>query len=138
MKKRHAARRHDQTAVCGAREGRDGALDLARVAHVDRADLHPDDRATTWMTPNWPIPVAMAGSRRTAARVTPGASSLSSSSHFALKLVFEQQETGGIAARPRQTIDEAGPDRIDDGQKHNRHRACRLQQRYHVEMPKPG
>ena len=34
---------------------------------------------------NWPIPAAMAGSRRTAARVTPGAISLSSSSHFAAK-----------------------------------------------------
>jgi predicted DNA-binding ribbon-helix-helix protein len=34
--------------------------------------------------PHWPIPAVMAGSRMTAARVTPGAISLSSSSHFAL------------------------------------------------------
>ena len=27
-----------------AREGRDGALDLAGVAHVDRVDLHPERR----------------------------------------------------------------------------------------------
>ena len=37
------------------------------------------------MAANWPIPAVMAGSRRTAARVTPGAISLSSSSHFPLK-----------------------------------------------------
>ena len=35
----------------------------------------------------------MAGSRRTAARVTPGAISLSSSSHFPLDAVFELRET---------------------------------------------
>src|SRR5262245_12866221 len=37
------------------------------------------------MTESWPIPVIAVGSRRTAARVTPGAISLSSSSHFAHK-----------------------------------------------------
>ena len=36
------------------------------------------------MAPNWPIPAAMAESRRTAARVTRGAICLSSSSHFPL------------------------------------------------------
>src|SRR6185436_11863160 len=45
----------------------------------------PSDGATAWMAPNCPIPEAMAGSRRTAARVTPGAISLSSSSHFPLR-----------------------------------------------------
>ena len=44
MNHRQRARRHDQTAIRGAREGRDGALDLARVAHVDRAHLHPERR----------------------------------------------------------------------------------------------
>ena len=37
MNRRQRARRHDQAAIRGAREGRDGALDLAGVAHVDRA-----------------------------------------------------------------------------------------------------
>ena len=44
----------------------------------------PNDGATDWIAPNWPIPAVMAGSRRTAARVTPGAICLSSSSHFPL------------------------------------------------------
>ena len=73
----------------------------------------------------------MAGSRRTAARVTPGAISLSSSSHFPLNAVFESHETGGVAARPRQAVDEAGADRIDDDREHDRHGAGRLQQRPH-------
>ena len=44
MNDRRAARRHDQAAIRGAREGRDGALDLAGIAHVDRAHLHAERR----------------------------------------------------------------------------------------------
>src|SRR5262249_19769030 len=46
----------------------------------------PPDGATAWITANWPIPEVAVGSRRTAARVTPGAICLSNSSHFPLKL----------------------------------------------------
>ena len=91
----------------------------------------PSDGATAWMAANWPIPAVRAGSRRTATRVTPGAISLSSSSHFALDAVFEQGETGGVASRPRQTLDEAGADRIGDLHEHDRHGAGRLLQRPH-------
>jgi hypothetical protein len=44
MKRRDRAPRHDQSAIRRAREGRDGALDFGRVAHVERADLHPQRR----------------------------------------------------------------------------------------------
>jgi hypothetical protein len=44
----------------------------------------PNDGATAWIAATWPWPPAMAGSRRTATRATPGAISLSSSSHFPL------------------------------------------------------
>src|SRR5262249_49202406 len=44
MQKPHRARRQNQTAVGRARECRDGALDLAGVAHIDRVDLHPERR----------------------------------------------------------------------------------------------
>jgi hypothetical protein len=44
----------------------------------------PTDGAKAWIAPHWPIPAVMVGSRRTAARVTFGAISLSSSSHFPL------------------------------------------------------
>jgi hypothetical protein len=46
----------------------------------------PTDGATDWMTANCPTPEVTAGSRSTAARVTPGAICLSSSSHFPLRL----------------------------------------------------
>ena len=44
------------------------------------------DGATAWMAANWLVPSPWVGSRRTAARVTPGAICLSSSNHFPLKL----------------------------------------------------
>ena len=65
-----------------------------------------------------------------AARVTPGAISLSSSSHFAL-IRIRNDKAGNVAARPRQALNEAGADRIDDLHEHDRHGAGRLQQRLH-------
>ena len=53
----------------------------------------------------------------TAARVTPGAISLSNSSHFALMPYSNDDKAGGVAARPRQALDEAGADRIGDDQR---------------------
>ena len=44
MTLRRCARRHDQAAVRRAREGCDGALDLGRMADVDRIDLEPERR----------------------------------------------------------------------------------------------
>ena len=74
----------------------------------------PSDGATAWMAANWPIPAAMAGSRRTAARVTPGAICFEQLQPFPAQAVFEHRETSGVAARPRQAVDEAGADRIGD------------------------
>ena len=78
-----------------------------------------------WITAHCPIP-AVPGSRRTATRVMPGAISLSSSNHFRAQCVFELDETGGVAARPRQAIDVAGADRIDGLHEHDRYGAARL------------
>ena len=61
MKPSLPRRRHDQTAIRSAREGRDGALDLAGVAHVDRVTSTLSDGATAWMTANWPVPRAYGG-----------------------------------------------------------------------------
>ena len=50
---------------------------------------------------------------------------------FPAHAVFDIHETGGVAARPRQAVDEAGADRIGDNREHDRHGAGRLQQRPH-------
>src|SRR5262245_41474248 len=46
----------------------------------------PMDAAMDWISVSWPAPVGMLASRRTATRIASGAISLSSSSHFPLKL----------------------------------------------------
>jgi hypothetical protein len=66
---------------------RDGALDLAGVAHVVRAHLHPKRRRRGLDSAPLADPGGNSGvPRMTAARVTFGAISLSSSSHFPAKL----------------------------------------------------
>ena len=82
MKRRQRAPRHDQAAVRGARERRDGALDLDASRTLIGLNSTPNEGATVWIAPNWPVPAAIAGSRMTATRVTRGAISLSSSSHL--------------------------------------------------------
>jgi len=41
MTRRQRGRRHDQAAIRGARESRDGAFDFALIVYIDRAQLHP-------------------------------------------------------------------------------------------------
>ena len=65
----------------------------------------------------------------TAARVTRGAISLSSSSHFPLVEIFKVSKARDVSTWPRQAIDEAGTDRIDDRSEYNRHCAGCLEQR---------
>src|SRR5262245_22360879 len=77
------AGRHNQAAIRRARECRDISLNLAGVAHITGFTSTPSDGATAWIAPNWPIPEGEAESRMTAARLTFGATCLSSSSHLA-------------------------------------------------------
>src|SRR5258708_27898253 len=83
---------------------------------------------TAWIAANWPIPAAMVGSRKIAARVTLGAISLSSSSHLAASAYSKMTKPGGIAARPRHACDEPRADRINDADKYDGHSAARLLQ----------
>src|SRR5262245_59210853 len=121
--------RHDQAAIRGTREGRDSALDLASVTHIDWDHLRPD----RWRE----------GLDDTQLAAPSGQCSVPNdcrSSHarrdlfeqlqpFSADAVFVYTETGDITAGPRQTIDEAAADRINDGHEHDRHRAGRLLQR---------
>src|SRR4051812_10215017 len=80
------AARYDHAAIRRAREGRDVALDLAGVSHVDRNHIHLSDDAAGWTAANQLVPEPKLVSRTTAARVTLGAICLSSSSHFPPRL----------------------------------------------------
>src|SRR5262249_22731961 len=48
---------------------------------------------------------------------------------FTADAIFVNRKTGGVAPRPRQAFDEAGPNRIGGPRKHDRYGASRLQQR---------
>ena len=72
------------------------------------------DGATAWMTANWPVPGAYAGSRRTASSRHVRRDLLEQFQPFPGHAEFELHEAGGVAARPRQAVDEAGGDRIDE------------------------
>ena len=78
------APRHDQAAIRPACEGRKRTLNLGRVGHVDRAHLDPERRRHGLDRAELTDPSGQGGSRMTAMRVTPGAISLSTSSHFPL------------------------------------------------------
>ena len=91
----------------------------------------PNDGATAWIAPNSPPATGLPGSRRTAARVTRGAILFEQFKPFPTHAVLKTQEAGGVTARPRQAIDEAGADWIDNDREHDRHVAGRLLQRAH-------
>ena len=104
-----------------SRECSDGALDLGGVAHVDRTQLHAERRRRGLDGGELADPAVIAGSRSTAARVTRGAISLSSSSNFPLILYSNGVNPMALLPGPRQARDEARADRVDDIHEHNRH-----------------
>src|SRR5262249_54436221 len=110
MKERQRAWRYNQAAIARAREQR--ALNLVGVARIKRDCL---DGATDWIAPNPPVPGGIAGSRKTAARVTVGAISLTNSSHFPPKLYSKDMKP--VALPPGR----AGRDRIAYGREYDRH-----------------
>ncbi|HEY5130994.1 MAG TPA: hypothetical protein VIJ35_27510 [Bradyrhizobium sp.] len=131
MKRRGRARRHDQAAIRGAREGRDGALDLAGVAHIDRVHLHPQRRRRGLDCAELAGTGGLGGIPKDRRLRHARHDLLEQLQPFPADAVFESHETRGVAARPRQAADEAAADRIDDDREHDRHGAGRLQQRPH-------
>ena len=88
----------------------------------------PTDGATDWMTANWPIPAGCGGIPKDRRSRHARRDLLEQFRPFRGQTVFELHEAGGIAARPRQAIDEAGADWIGDDHEYDRHGASRLKQ----------
>jgi hypothetical protein len=66
------------------------------------------------MAAKWLVLEPWVASRRTAARTTPGAICLSNSGHFPA-MVYSNVMKPVAATRPRQAVQQAGANRIDDG-----------------------
>src|SRR5262245_56129988 len=89
----------------------------------------PNDAAAVWIAPHWPVPEGMAASRRTATRVTLGATSLSSSSHLAPMPYSNDRKPVTLPPGRAKLSTKPPPDRIAGLREHDRHGAGRLQQR---------
>jgi hypothetical protein len=85
----------------------------------------PTDGATDWTAANCPMPTAWVGSRRTATRVTPGATSLSSSSRLPAKMYSDVRKP---VALPPGCADIAGANGIKGKHEYERNGAGRPQQ----------
>ena len=126
MKLRQRARRHDQAAIRSARECRDGALDLAASRTLTGLTSTPSDGATAWIAANWPSPAGIGGIPKDCRSRHARRDLLEQFQPFPAHAVFELDKTGGVAARPRQAVDEAGADRIEGLREHDRHGAASL------------
>src|SRR5262249_25632156 len=120
---------NDQTTVWRPRERHDGAFDLARVAYIDRTQLHPqrwrdrlDDRVLTGPGAHSGVPKDC-GSRHA------GRNLLEQLEPFSAEGVLEQAKSSDVAARMCQALDVSGANRVDDSHKHNWYRAGRLLER---------
>ena len=83
------------------------------------------------MTANWLIPAALSGIPKDRRSRHAWRDLLEQLQPFPAHVVFGSHETGGVAAGPRQAVDEASGDRITGDREHDRHGAGRLQQRPH-------
>src|SRR5262245_707240 len=108
---------HDQaaiSAISALRESRDGALNLAGIPHVDRAQLH---------TQRWPHgldcgELAWSGRHRwiTKNRCSryAGSDQLEQLQPFSAQRIFLHGEAGDVSAWPREIVNIASPHRVDN------------------------
>src|SRR5262245_30490386 len=129
MKNRQRASGHDKPAVWAPREGCDRTLNLARVGHVDGADLHRGGgrhglNGGPHAKPGGDGGIANDGRSRYVWRDL-----LEHFKPFGANAVIVRGEARDVATRSRQAIDEARADRINDEHKHDRHGAGCLPRR---------
>ena len=130
MNEREPARRHDQASVRSTRKRRDGSLDLAGIADVDRAQFHPERRRRRLDRGELAGSGGYAGIPKDRRSRHARRDLLDKFQPFSAGAVFEQRKPGGIAARLRQAFDNAGADRIGNLHENDRHGAGRLLQRH--------
>src|SRR5215510_128858 len=136
MNDRQRAPRHDQAAIWGMREGRDSALDLACIAYAEGAQLHPQRRRHGLDGAPRAKPGGYGGIANDRRSRHVGRDLFEQLQPFTADTVFENRKTGGVAPRPRQAFNEAGPNRIRGPRKHDRYGASRLQQRRYDRAPR--
>jgi hypothetical protein len=128
MQLRQRAPHHDQAAIWPAREGGHGALDLAGVAHPDRADLNSErrryglDRAKLAGScgRSWVSHDCCSGHTRS--------NLFEQLQPLPAQAVFELHKSGGVTAWAREIVDEAAADRVGDDHEYDGHGVRHFQQ----------
>src|SRR5262245_31019781 len=116
-----SARCNDQPAVRTARESLDTRLDLVRVAHDKRSQLHAERRRHPLECGQLTDSDGCEGIAKDSGPGYAGGNLLEQFQPFHAHAVFESGKAGGVATRPRQTCDQSGTDRIDEPREHDRH-----------------
>ena len=102
------------------------ARSISGVAHVDRAQLHPERWRRGLDYGELADPFGDGGIAKDRRVRHAGRDLFEQLQPFRADAVFELGKTGDVAARPRQARDEAGADRIRGLREHDRHGAGRL------------
>src|SRR6516225_9854667 len=113
MKRLGRAVCNDQTSILGAPERRNGALDFASVAHVYRVHLYFERRRHSLHGGKLALSRALGSIPKNRHARHARRDLLEQLQPLRGQAVFTIHETGNVAARPRQAIDQASSDRIE-------------------------
>src|SRR5215475_3681422 len=113
----------DQTAIRRACECCDSALDFVSLTHVNRPQLHSERRRRGLDCSKLPDPGGCGGIPENRHSRQAWRDLLEQFQPFPAEAVFKRDKTGGVAAGPRQAVDEAGADRIEESREYNRNDA---------------
>src|SRR4029077_1389481 len=103
------------------------ALSISPASRIPNGlNTTPNDGAADSIAVNIPLSAAEAGSRKDPYSFHGGYNLFQQLQPFPAQAVFEIRKPGGVSAWVRQTVDEAGANRIDDTYEHDWHRAGHL------------
>jgi hypothetical protein len=131
MSRQRRSPNNNQTTIRHLRERHDGALDLARIAHVHRTQLHPQRLRHRLDGCVLTGPGTHSGVPKDRCSRHAGRDFFEQFEPFSAEGVLVQGKSSDVAARTRQALDEACANRVNDTHEHNRHRAGRLLERSH-------
>src|SRR5262249_22106715 len=118
---------YDQTAIWGTRKGRDGALDLTRIAQADWCHFQPDRRRHRLNYSELSNPGGYVGISKDCRACNARRDLLERFHPFPTQTIFKLNKAGDVAARPRHGLDEASADRVCNAYEHNWHATRCLQ-----------
>src|SRR6516165_4102093 len=119
----------DQATVWRPGESHDGALDLARVAHINRTQLQSQRRRHRLYDRVLTDPGAHSGVPKDRCSRHAGRDLLEQLKPFSAEGVLECAKSSDVAARMCQGLDEPGANWVGDRRKHDRYRTGRLLKR---------